>query len=40
MDKIKIAGQNNDVIDDLSFNKLKEEIIKYGKNSDFPDINN
>ena len=24
----------------LTFNKLKEEIIKYGQNSNFPDINN
>jgi len=39
-DKIKVIEQKIDIIDNLSFNKLKEEIIKYGKNSDFPDINN
>ena len=27
-------------IEDKSYKKIKDEIIEYGKNKDFPDINN
>ncbi len=27
-------------IEDESYKKIKDEIIEYGKNKDFPDINN
>ncbi len=40
--KKKIIDDEKYIIknENLMFNKLKEEIIKYGKNSDFPDISN
>ena len=37
--KINKDNKKSDVNKDFSFEKLKEEIIEYGKNKDFPDIN-
>tara|TARA_B100000700_G_C14221102_1_gene479332 strand:+ start:51 stop:284 length:234 start_codon:yes stop_codon:yes gene_type:complete len=36
---IKATNQNNEDLSNLTFEEIKEKLTKYGKNSDFPDIN-
>ncbi len=35
-----VINNQNDIVGDSSYKLMKEQIIEYGKNKDFPDINN